>query len=479
MKDGKGKLIPVILSGGKGSRLWPLSRNCFPKQYLKIGKQDEYTLLQNTFLRLKGLKNLGNPIIICNEEHRFIVAEQIRSIGIKKSTILLEPISNNTAPAITLAALLAQEESNNPNLLILSSDHEINHLNVFQKTILEGLEYSEQGEIVTFGIKPTSPQSGYGYIESYEALTDNRKCSNIKKFIEKPSFKLAESLIKNNHFTWNSGIFLSKASTILKELKIYEPKILEICKESLKEDLRDMDFQRINKDIFKKCPNIPFDKAVMEKTNLGTVLLLNCGWTDIGSWKSVWETSKKDQKGNVMIGNTLLKSSENCFLRSENRLLVGVGLSNTTIIETSDAVLVLNNESSQEVKNIVIELQKNNFLEGEINSRMYRPWGNYTSLINEKTWQVKRLEIKPNSSLSLQLHRYRAEHWVVVSGTAEVEINEKISLLNVNESIYVPKGAKHRLSNPSENLLVIIEIQSGSYLGEDDIIRLKDNYGRI
>ena len=479
MKDGKRKLIPIILSGGKGSRLWPLSRNCFPKQYLKIGRQAEYTLLQNTFLRLKGLKNLCNPIIICNEEHRFIVAEQLRSIGIKKATILLEPLSKNTAPAITLAALLAQEENNNPNLLILSSDHEINNLNAFQKTIIEGLEYSEHGRIVTFGIKPTSPQSGYGYIESYEELTEKRKCSNIEKFIEKPSLKVAESLIKNNHFTWNSGIFLSKSSTILNELTNYEPKILKICKEALKEDLRDMDFKRINKDIFKECPNIPFDKAVMEKTNLGTVLLLNCGWSDIGSWKSVWETSKKDQKGNAMIGNTLLKSSENCFLRSENRLLVGVGLRNTTIIETSDAVLVLNNESSQEVKNIVDLLQKSKSLEGEINSKMYRPWGNYTTLINEKTWQVKRLAIKPNSSLSLQLHKHRAEHWVVVSGTAKVEINEDIFLLNVNESIYVPKGAKHRLSNSSEDLLVIIEIQSGSYLGEDDIIRLKDNYGRI
>jgi len=473
------KLIPVILSGGKGSRLWPLSRECFPKQYINIEQKSDKTLLQNTLLRLEGINNLNNPIIICNDEHRFIVAEQLRTIDIEPDQILLEPFGKNTAPAVALASLSAQDKNNNdPHLLILSADHVIRDYKAFQKIINKGLIHSSRGRIVTFGISPSYPETGYGYIESVKALSTENKSSNIKSFIEKPSLENAEDFLKNNNFLWNSGIFLFKASTFLNELRKYEPKLLEICHECLKEKSFDMDFIRIKKDIFKKLPNIAIDKAIMEKTQLGTVLKLNSDWIDIGSWKSVWKNSKKDSNGNVVKGNAIIKNSSNCQLRSENRLIVGIGLKNITVVETMDAILVIDNEKSQKVKDLVDELKKNNYPESNTNTKMYRPWGNYTSLVEEGNWKVKRIEIKPYSSLSLQSHKYRAEHWVVVNGIAKVEIDNKISTLNVNESIYVPKGTKHRLSNTKDIPLTIIEVQSGSYLGEDDILRFEDNYGR-
>ena len=478
MDNLKNELIPVILSGGKGSRLWPLSRECFPKQYINIDQETDKTLLQNTFLRLKGINNLSNPIIICNEQHRFIVAEQMRTINVKPDPILLEPFGKNTAPAVALAALIANNRNIDPNLLILSSDHEIRDHAAFQQIINEALIYSTEGRIVTFGIRPSSPETGYGYIESLDFLSDKNKSSDIKRFIEKPSLGNANEYIKSNKFRWNSGIFLFKSSTILNELEKFEPNILDICKEALKENLCDMDFIRINEEIFKKCSNIPLDKAVMEKTKLGTVLDFKSDWIDIGSWKSVWENSKKDSKGNVLKGKALIKNSTNCHLRSESRLLVGLGLKNITVVETSDAVLVTDNNSTQKVKDIVDVLKNNNFSESNTNSKMYRPWGHYTSIVEENNWKVKRIEIHPNSSLSLQSHKFRAEHWVVVNGTAKVEINNKISILEVNESIYVPRGTKHRLSNTTDIPLIIIEIQSGSYLGEDDILRFEDSYGR-
>ncbi len=471
-------LVPVILSGGKGSRLWPLSRECFPKQYINIDQVSNKTLLQNTILRLKGIKNLKNPIIICNEEHRFIVAEQMRSINVTPEPILLEPFGRNTAPAIALTAIIANDYYNDPDLLILSSDHYIKNVKAFKRRVQEGLIYSSSGRIVTFGIPPNSPETGYGYIECLKPLSEKNNSSDIKRFIEKPSLEIAKKFIKNKSFLWNSGIFLFKSSTILGELKKFEPNIIEICRNSLRENMYDMNFRRINKNVFKECPDIAIDKAVMENTNLGTVLNLDIDWKDIGSWKSVWENSKKDKKGNAIKGKAFLENSKNCNLISEGRLLVGLGLENITVVETNDAVLVTDNNQSQEVKGIVEKLKKNNFSESKTNRKMYRPWGNYTSLVEEKTWQVKRLEINPHSSLSLQSHKYRAEHWVVVYGSAFVEINKKISILNVDESIYVPKGAQHRLTNNSDNTLIIIEVQSGSYLGEDDIFRFEDTYGR-
>ena len=474
----KRNLIPIILSGGVGSRLWPLSRSAFPKQYLRLDEETKNTLLQETYIRLKGLKNLNNPIIVCNEEQRFIAAEQMRQIKIEPIKILLEPFGRNTAPAITLAALIASEIENDPILLILSADHKIKNRDSFKKAIEEGVIFAENGRLVAFGIQPNTPETGYGYIESEKEISDKSRFSNIKRFIEKPTKDIAEKFIKNKYFSWNSGIFLFKASTILNELLKYEPDIFDICKKSLKNSSLDLNFRRIDKTLFNSCPNKSIDVAVMEKTNLGTVVKLDAGWDDLGSWKSVWENSKKDQNQNSLKGKTFIKDVKNSYLRSENRLLVGFGLENLVIVETDDTVLVANKDSLNSMKDLIVELERENFEEIKINKRVHRPWGHFTSLIKEENWQVKRLIINSGESLSLQKHNFRAENWVVVKGIAKVEIDEKIYFLNPNESIYIPKGAKHRLSNTYKKTLEIIEVQIGSYLGEDDIIRFKDKYKR-
>ena len=476
--DSELNLFPVILSGGSGTRLWPLSRACFPKQYLNLLNKSNNSLLQDTVLRLNGLKNLQQPIIICNEEQRFIVAEQMREIDITPNSILLEPIGRNTAPAIALASLIALEKFQDSILLVLSADHEIREPKKFQKAINDGLKYASNDRLVTFGVTPNRAETGYGYIEAFEELTTKNKCSNIKKFIEKPTTEIAEKLIKDKRYSWNSGIFLFKASTIISELEKYEPKIVDLCRKSLNSNLKDLNFQRVKQKYFNECPNIPIDIAVMEKTKLGTVLSLNVGWSDIGDWESVWENSEKDLNGNSRIGKTLIFDTKNSYLRSDHRLIVSMGIKNLVIVETNDAILIADKDYTQSVKKVVNELEKNNYIEGKMNRQMFRPWGHYTSVAEGLTWQVKRLEIKPQESLSLQMHYHRAEHWVVVNGTAKVEINGEITLLNVNESIFVPLGAKHRLSNPCMIPLVLIEVQSGKYLGEDDIIRFDDNYGR-
>ncbi len=475
----KNNIIPVILAGGKGSRLWPLSRKSYPKQFLRLNEKNNFTLLQNTYLRLKGIKNLTEPIIICNEVHRFIVAEQMREIKIKPQSIILEPSSRNTAPAIALAALKAQKINKNDSiLLILSADHLIENSKSLRNSIINAYKYAKEGRLITFGVTPYYPETGYGYIEACEELSNINNTSNIKKFIEKPNKKLAQQLIKNKLYTWNSGIFLFKSSTIIKELNLYNPKLLNLCKESIKEEINDLDFQRINEDSFNKCPNISIDNAVMEKTTIGTVTRLHSGWSDIGNWKTIWEKSKKDKYGNSLSGRTLMKDSNNCYVRSESRLTVGLGLENLAVIETRDAILVANMNHIQNVKNLVNELEKKDFNEGKMHNMIYRPWGNFITIEENENWKVKKIEIKPGSRISLQLHKYRSEHWIVVRGIASVEIDDNSSEIKENESIYVPKGCKHRLSNLSKESLIIIEIQSGSYLGEDDIIRFKDMYGR-
>ncbi len=477
-KVSNSKILPVILSGGIGSRLWPLSRTSFPKQYINISKKNKYSLLQNTYIRLKDIDNLLSPLIICNEEHRFIVAEQIKELKIKPESIILEPFGRNTAPAITLAALNSLKNNDDPILLILSADHEILDQEEFITSIKEAIFYAERDLLVTFGVSPNKAETGYGYIESLDDITGSVKASPIKRFIEKPERKIAEKLIKNKNIKWNSGIFLFKASTIIEEIRRFEPEIYTYCKLALEDDLKDLDFLRINKKAFEKCPNISIDNAVMEKTKSGIVYGLDAGWSDIGSWKSVWEIAEKDDKGNCFLGKTITQNVKDCYVNASDRLIVGVDLENLIVVDTTDALLIINKNSSQSVKEIVGILKNKNFSEGENNKKVYRPWGSYTSVVEGPTWQVKRLDIKPKASLSLQKHQHRAEHWVVVNGIAKVEIDGEITILEKNKSIFVPLGSKHRLSNPFEEPLQLIEVQSGTYLGEDDIIRYVDIYGR-
>ena len=471
-------LIPIILSGGSGSRLWPLSRQNYPKQYLNLNEKNKFSLLQNTYLRLRGINNLKNPIIISNEDQRFIVAEQMREINTTPDSILLEPFGRNTAPAVALAALRALTKYNDPMLLVLSSDHQIEDEEVFKQIIDNGIEEAANGRLVTFGVVPYGPETGYGYIESYEELSEDKSLSKIKKFIEKPTLSVAKKFINDKKYSWNSGIFLFKATIFLEELEKFEPQIIKACNESLKKGVKDLDFLRINKDAFQKCPNKSIDIALMEKTKLGSVVRLKCGWDDIGSWKNVWKNSKKDKRGNSLKGNIIIEDTKNCYLRSEERLIVAIKLNDLIVVETNDAILVANKDSAQKVKRTVQKLNERNLKEGKENKKNFRPWGTFTSLETGLSWQVKRLEIKPKASISLQIHHKRSEHWIVVDGIAKVEIDGNISILEKNESTYIPVGSKHRLSNAGEIPLILIEVQSGFYLGEDDIIRFEDLYGR-
>ena len=475
----KKTLLPVILCGGSGSRLWPLSRKSFPKQYLSIDIDDNFSFLQNTLNRIKNLKNLDNPIFVCNQEHRFITAEQIRKIEIKPKSIILEPFSRNTAPAIAIAALESMKNGSDPILLILPSDHQIKDNREFLKSIENINNINLEKKILTFGIKPHSPSTAYGYIRSRQTKNEKEKFPlKIEKFLEKPNRNLAEKLYLDYNYSWNSGIFISRASTIVDELEKYSPDIISNCREALRNKKNDLDFTRLEEHSFKKCPNISFDKALMEKTDLGFVLPLKAKWSDIGGWKSFWEQSKKDQDGNVLIGDSLQFSSKNNLISSYSRLTVGFGINDLIVVETNDALLVTKKEYSDDIKLLVEKLKLKNRTESENHSKTYRPWGNFLNVYSAKNWKIKRIEVNPGASLSLQLHKKRAEHWVVVEGIAKVEINEKIISLAANQSCFVPIGSKHRLSNPGESLLVIIEVQSGSYLGEDDIIRLQDIYGR-
>ncbi len=474
-------IVPVILSGGSGTRLWPLSRESYPKQFLALDSLTQKTLLQETYQRLLGLEGLEDPILICNEDHRFIVAEQFKEINTNPQAIILEPVGRNTAPAIAVAAIQAISSGKDPLLLILAADHLIENIIEFKQVIESGKTYANQGRLVTFGIVPTSAETGYGYIEAEESNHQEKKRNglNIKKFIEKPNKDKAEKLIKDPRYTWNSGMFLFKASSILNELEIFAPEIIKYSKIAIEKDVVDLDFIRLEAESFKKCPKISIDIAVMEKTNLGTVLPLNAGWSDIGSWESLWNISKKNIDSNYMKGRVIAEKSKNCFLSSENRLIVGLGLENLIVVETNDAILVANKEHSQNVGTIVKSLNKSKFPEGKAHRKIYRPWGNYTTIVEGNRWQVKLIEVKPNASLSLQMHHHRAEHWIIVNGTALIEKNGERELLTENESTFIPLGCKHRLSNPGLMKLELIEVQSGNYLDEDDIIRFEDSYGRI
>jgi mannose-1-phosphate guanylyltransferase len=465
-------IVPVILSGGSGTRLWPLSRALYPKQYLNLINSN--TLFQDTLLRLPV--DVENPLIICNEEHRFIVAEQLRYIDKKNNRIILESEGKNTAPAVTLAALELSKNNEDPIMLVLSADHHIENHTSFHKSLKIAEDLALQGKLVTFGVTPTKPETGYGYIEIENCETGSSY--QIKSFKEKPNQIIADEYFRSDSFFWNSGMFMFKASAFLNELNYFEPEIFTRCKNSYQSSSLDLDFIRINADEFNKCPSISIDYALMEKTQKGVVVPIDSGWSDIGSWSSLWDLKTKDENQNVCTGDVILEEVSNSFIHSTNRLVSVIGLSNITIVDTQDALLVSHQDYSQQIKKIVKKLEDTNRSESHNNRKVYRPWGNYDSIDVGEKFQVKRLTINPNSKLSLQKHKYRSEHWIVVKGVALVTCGEKIFHLTENESTFIPQGEIHRLENSNDSPLEIIEIQTGSYLGEDDIIRLDDDYQR-
>ncbi len=476
------KIIPIILAGGTGSRLWPLSRRSFPKQFLNL-LGDKFSMLQNTYKRIENLENITKPIVICNEEHRFIVGHQMKEINIEPLEILLEPEGRNTTPAITIAALKTLDIFKNTNidpvLLILSSDHQIQEIDNFQLAINNSIDVALKGNLVIFGVPPTYPATGYGYIKSNNQLNNNDPYAiKVDHFIEKPDEATANSIIKDKNYSWNSGMFVFKATSILDEIKNYAPDIYRDCKKCLRTSKKDLDFTRLEKNSFLNCKNISIDIAVFEKTKKAFVIPLKCGWNDIGSWESLWNISKKDQNGNTLNGRVLTKETKDSLIRSEDKLVVTIGLENVVIVESKDAVLVANKNSSQHVKRIVNYMKEKGFKEAQNHKIVYRPWGSFLIIEEGKTWQIKKIEVDPGASLSLQMHFHRSEHWVVVCGSANVEIDKIKKIVKPNESVYIPLGVKHRLSNPTKNPLTLIEIQSGSYLGEDDIVRFEDKYAR-
>ena len=467
------KIRPVILAGGSGTRLWPLSRKQSPKQFLKLGSTN-YTLLQNTVLRLKNLE-CDQPILICNEEHRFIAAEQMREIGID-ATIILEPEGKNTAPAIALAALLLEKTEPNQILLILAADHLIKDTAVFENAILDAVSLAEKNKLVTFGIVPLQPETGYGYIEKG---TQFERGFKIQQFVEKPNRETAELYLESKKYLWNSGMFVFKANHYLNELEQYGTDILDNCRLSMIKTEYDKDFIRIDHDQFKNCRSESIDYAVMEKTSNAVVVELDAGWSDIGSWSALWEVSEQDHQGNVYQGDVISNKSSENYCYSEKRLVSLLGVNNMVIIDTQDAILIAAKDQVQEIKAIVDDLKSQD--RGEISSHreVYRPWGKYDCIDQSERYQVKRITVKPGQKLSTQMHHHRAEHWIVVSGTAKVSKGAETFLLTENQSVYIPVGEVHALENPGKLPLELIEVQSGSYLGEDDIIRFDDIYGRV
>ncbi len=466
-------MIPIILSGGSGTRLWPLSRSLYPKQFLPL--HSENTLFQDTLSRLKKL-NLGDPVIVCNEEHRFIVAENIQNIGHKAQNIILEPVGKNTAPAIAAAALFAIEKNNDPILMVLPADHIIEDIAAFSVAakIAEGL--AEKGHIVTFGIKPTKAHTGYGYIEQGETIKDG--AAKIVAFKEKPDIKTAEEFLKSGKYFWNSGMFCFKASNYLKELEKYQPELLKHVKDAVSKSKNDLDFNRLDKNAFEQCPNISIDYAVMEHINNGAVVVLDANWTDIGSWDFVWEIAKKDDNGNACNGDIITQDSDNNYIYSKDKLVAVIGVQNLVVIDTPDALLIANKGNAQDVKDIVTKLKADNRSEATHNKTVYRPWGQYISISEGLRHHTKHIFVNPDAKISLQKHQHRSEHWIVVKGTAKVIKGDKTFTLTENESIYLPIGVVHSLENLGNTILEIIEVQTGDYISEDDIIRLEDRYGR-
>lgn len=472
-------IIPVILAGGTGTRLWPLSRQLYPKQLIPL--VDERSLVQNTVQRLNGLEDIHAPVIICNEEHRFMIAEQMRAIGVTPQSIILEPLGRNTAPAVAVAALTLAQEDPDAILLVLPADHLIHDREDFFAAVRTAARLAKQGRLVTFGIIPCSPETGYGYILKGEEIGDagtGLHAAAIDRFVEKPDLPTAQSYVDSGKYLWNSGMFVFQGQAVLDEMLVHAPAVVEACRNALETGTKDLDFFRLGKDAFAQCPEDSIDYAVMERTDKGAVVSLASGWNDLGSWDALWQDGCKDDNGNVTKGDVLLHDVRNSYLHAETRLLAAVGLENHIVVETSDAVLISPRDRVQDVKKLVDKLKADKRIEAVSHTKVYRPWGNYESIDTGDRYQVKRIVVYPGQVLSLQKHYHRAEHWVVVRGTAVVTRNSEEILLQENESVYLPLGAVHRLANPGKIPLELIEVQVGSYLGEDDIVRFEDVYGR-
>ena len=461
-------ICAVLMAGGSGTRLWPLSRAAHPKQFLSL--YNEETMLQSTVKRLDGL-DINSTIIMCNEKHRFFVAEQLREID-RLGTIILEPEGRNTAPAITLAALAVNDD---PLLLILAADHVIQNDDAFIEAVTAAIPLAEAGKLVTFGIIPNKPDTGYGYIKKGDEIGGGFK---VEEFIEKPGLDLAREFICSDRYYWNSGMFLVRASRYLEELKKFSPDIYEACELSMENIQKDLDFLRVNSKRFEACPSESIDIAVMEKTEDAVVVPMNAVWCDIGSWSSLWEISEKDENGNSTHGDVMLDATKNSYIKTDGKLVAAIGVNDLVIVSTKDVVMVAHKNSVHDVKEIVRKLKNDSRSEWELHREVYRPWGKYDSIDNGERYQAKRITVRPGAKLSVQMHHHRAEHWIVVSGTAKVTNGDNEFLLSENESTYIPIGAVHALENQGKIDLELIEVQSGSYLGEDDIVRFEDIYGR-
>ena len=475
-EEGSAQIHPVILSGGAGTRLWPLSRASYPKQLLKLSSQR--TMLQDTVAR--GLIDVGfaAPLLVCNEDHRFLVDDQLQQIGIKPQAILLEPKARNTGPAIAAAALWLLARDPDALMLVQPSDHVIASPADFHRAVMRGLAAAQEGRLVTFGIKPVRPDTGYGYIQSGESLASNDGVFTVDRFVEKPDRETAQRFVDSGAFFWNSGIFLLSARAYLGELSRINPTMLEACERAVRDGQEDLAFFRLSAEPFGQAPSLSIDHAVMEHTSRAAVVPVDMAWSDVGSWPALRDIATADADGNVVQGDVLAERMTNSYIRSEGRLVAAVGLDNVVVVATDDAVLVADADSAAEVSGIVAKLRGQNRSESQQHVTCHRPWGHYRSVDAGDRFQVKRITVKPGAKLSLQKHYHRAEHWVVVHGTAMVQRGEERMLVRENESVYIPIGTEHRLENPGKLPLQLIEVQSGPYLGEDDIVRVSDSYGR-
>lgn len=470
-------IIPVILSGGMGTRLWPLSRALYPKQLLPL--VNENTMLQETVLRLDALEGYGPLCCICNEQHRFLVAEQLHEVARDLGGIILEPVGRNTAPAAAIAALHALSRFQDPELLLLPADHVIADSGALARAVASGREASISGALVTFGIRPKGPETGYGYIRAaLEGVVGGSRYP-VLEFVEKPDLATAESYVRSGAYFWNSGMFLFRADSFLEELERYHPDMLARCRQAYDRAVSDLDFLRLDAEAFAAVPADSIDYAVMEKTDRAVVVPLDAGWNDVGAWSALWELNRHDASANVLKGDVLVHDVRDSYIHSTNRLVAAVGIEGQIVVETPDAVLVASRDRAQEVKFIVQQLQDAGRIEAENHRRVYRPWGSYETIDLAERFQVKRIVVKPGAALSLQMHHHRAEHWVVVKGTALITVGDRQVTLGEDQSTYIPLGTFHRLENPGKIPLELIEVQTGSYLGEDDIVRVDDRYGRI